>query len=578
MRPKRPARWGRTTGVDGSVGGEAWELGSSLTQPEAIQWSNRLRFETRDGTVCRGKDSGPIENSRFDDERSSAIQAQVDATVRLRESRHHNGWKPERCDLDRIDSAPASRQTVERSDSHLETVTRSCVLFGEACTLRRPDPENAGRLNDLVLLSQLNFDRRWHTVVRTTASGRSVAIPSPPPPPPPWPSRPPIHVSRSHLVSRTMAELLRNRQHSHPRRRWISAASPIRLGLLLAAMIMFVGTVVAAQAIDRGTVLQATLDRLARRGEILVDTRPPPSRRAAVPHLQRRQLFNNPTSSSSAAEESSTSASSPSSGPSDSPAQSTSDTDPNAANSPMPTAFDSNLGDNFTANSCSEFFETFLANPQFEECLPFSLLLQNSNSFFQAERSFFRITQVLEEMCNVDFDACSGLMGQLARDIRRNANCGDDYADGNPLVVQAYNGMQAYAPLYEAGCHKSSSGSYCFADAITNSASPGDAYVYFVALGSAMPGGSRPTCTSCLQDTMATFAAAASNDSQPVHENYASTAQLINLGCGPNFVNATIPPPSSSWAISTPVPSPLIVSFSTVLASLMLVVLRDWIL
>ena len=91
MRPKRPARWGRTTGVDGSVGGEAWELGSPLTQPEAIQWSNRLRFETRDGTVCRGKDSGPIENSRFDDERSSAIQAQVDATVRLRESRHHNG-------------------------------------------------------------------------------------------------------------------------------------------------------------------------------------------------------------------------------------------------------------------------------------------------------------------------------------------------------------------------------------------------------------------------------------------------------------------------------------------------------
>ena len=69
-------------------------------------------------------------------------------------------------------------------------------------------------------------------------------------------------------------------------------------------------------------------------------------------------------------------------------------------------------------------------------------------------------------MCNVDFDACSGLMGQLARDIRRNANCGDDYADGNPLVVQAYNGMQAYAPLYEAGCHKSSSGSYCTYESI----------------------------------------------------------------------------------------------------------------
>lgn len=383
-----------------------------------------------------------------------------------------------------------------------------------------------------------------------------------------------------------MAELLRNRQHSHPRRRWTSAACPTRLGFLLATMIIFVGTVVAAQAMDdRGTLLRATLDRLERRGEILVDTRTPPSPWAAVAHLQRRQIFSNPTRSSSSTEEAATSAaeassgaSSPSTTPSDSPAPSSLDTDPDASSSPMPSAFDSNLGANFTADSCSEFFEAFLANDEFEACLPLSLLLQNSNSFFQAGRSVVRITEVLRAMCDVDVERCSGLMGRLADDIKKDDNCGLDYDDENPLVLQAYKGMQAYQPLARAGCLRSSSGSFCFADAITNSASPSDAYVYFVALGSAMPGGSRPTCTSCLQNTMAEFALAARTKTQPVSDNYASTAQLINLGCGPNFVNATIPPRRGSAATLTPVPSPLFASFSTVLASLVLVVLRDWIL
>ena len=50
------------------------------------------------------------------------------------------------------------------------------------------------------------------------------------------------------------------------------------------------------------------------------------------------------------------------------------------------------------------------------------------------------------------------------------------------------------------------------------------------------------SCTSCLQDSMSIFATAASNASQPASRNYLATAQLINLSCGPNFVNATIPP------------------------------------
>lgn len=43
---------------------------------------------------------------------------------------------------------------------------------------------------------------------------------------------------------------------------------------------------------------------------------------------------------------------------------------------PLPQPFDTNLGSNFTAQSCPAFFETFLKNQTFQDCLPFSLLLQ----------------------------------------------------------------------------------------------------------------------------------------------------------------------------------------------------------
>jgi len=48
--------------------------------------------------------------------------------------------------------------------------------------------------------------------------------------------------------------------------------------------------------------------------------------------------------------------------------------------SSLPHPFDSSMGNNFTAPSCPAFFETFLSNDTFNECLPLSLLLQVSNT------------------------------------------------------------------------------------------------------------------------------------------------------------------------------------------------------
>jgi hypothetical protein len=52
-------------------------------------------------------------------------------------------------------------------------------------------------------------------------------------------------------------------------------------------------------------------------------------------------------------------------------------------------------------------------------------------------------------------------MDGFARDLRQDANCAVDYTNDNPQVIQAYNGLLAYEPLYQASCLRDSEGSYC---------------------------------------------------------------------------------------------------------------------
>ncbi|KAF1814910.1 hypothetical protein P152DRAFT_391388 [Eremomyces bilateralis CBS 781.70] len=220
--------------------------------------------------------------------------------------------------------------------------------------------------------------------------------------------------------------------------------------------------------------------------------------------------------------------------------------------SSLPLPFDTSLGSNFTSPSCPTFFKTFLSDPTFQSCLPFSLLLQNSQGFFQASKSAFRITSILDATCNVDVNACASYMGQLGSQIRKTESCGADFNRENPLVLQAYRGLVSYQPLYQAGCLRDSSGNYCYANAITNASSSTDSYPYYLPLGMTMPGGARPTCNTCLESIMAIFANAAQNGTQPVSQTYASAAKQINLGCGPDFVNTTVTVRTS--AASTPSP------------------------
>jgi hypothetical protein len=210
------------------------------------------------------------------------------------------------------------------------------------------------------------------------------------------------------------------------------------------------------------------------------------------------------------------------------------------SSSPFPSPFET-LANNFTSASCPQFFANFLSNSTFKSCYAISLLLQNSQAFFHVAGSAVSLDQVVQTSCSANATKCSTYMSQLASDLIGSSACGQDYNLGNSVVMQAYAGMIAYAPIYHAACLKDpATENFCFTEAATNDTNVTDYYVYFLPLGMPLPGSSRPTCNACLQATMEVFQQSALIKGQPLTQTYIPAAEQINIGCGPGFVNDTV--------------------------------------
>jgi hypothetical protein len=175
-------------------------------------------------------------------------------------------------------------------------------------------------------------------------------------------------------------------------------------------------------------------------------------------------------------------------------------------------------------------------------------------SFFQAQKSLVRITQVLDASCSANVTTCGRLMDTFATNITSSSACASDMSTGNPLVSQAHTGLLAYKPLYTATCLKNQiSKSYCFAEAITNASNPSDNYLYYLPLNITLPGGSQPTCNSCLQNTMAVYSAATADRTSALASDYVNAAMQVNVNCGPTFTNASLAAAATSGASPTPI-------------------------
>lgn len=235
----------------------------------------------------------------------------------------------------------------------------------------------------------------------------------------------------------------------------------------------------------------------------------------------------------------------------------------------LPLPFDTSLGSNFTNTACPAYFQKFLNDNTFLSCLPVSLLLQNSMSFFQAAKSSALLKKTLDKSCSASLAVCSPLMAKLADDLISQSNCQADYTRQNPLVMQAYAGLRSYEPLYQATCLKSSSNSnsdYCFVEAMSTP-NADDSLPYYTAVGLQLPIGSKPTCSTCLKNTMTVFAGYAVQKDQPLSNTYLGSATEINAVCGSGFASTQVK------SVSKVATNNAIKSSTTGFASVFLVVL-----
>ncbi|KAL4938111.1 hypothetical protein BDV06DRAFT_201730 [Aspergillus oleicola] len=207
----------------------------------------------------------------------------------------------------------------------------------------------------------------------------------------------------------------------------------------------------------------------------------------------------------------------------------------------FPTAFDTSLTNNFTTTTCPTFFKSFLSDSSFTNCHAISTLLRDSTSFFHTLTSAASTSLVLDTACAADVSSCTETMSNLASDLLDDSNCGQDYADGNPLVTNAYYDMIVYEPIYRATCLQNpESQNYCFVDAVTNASNPADYDVYSLPYGSTISSKPLPTCGACLQATLDVFSKWAQVEDQPLAQSYLPSANVVNEKCGAGFANVNI--------------------------------------
>lgn len=250
-----------------------------------------------------------------------------------------------------------------------------------------------------------------------------------------------------------------------------------------------------------------------------------------------------------------------------------------AAASPLPSPFDGALAANFsTGQSCPNFINAFLSNATFKACYPLSLLLQGSQSFFEAERSIFAITKVLDAACDADVTMCTDYFNSLAKSLIDDSNCGREYERQNALVVLAYKGMKTYEVVYKATCltnADTNSSAYCFANAITNASTASNVYLYYLPFNSTLPTYAVPACGSCTQQTMQIYQAATSNRKAEIANTYQSAAEQINSDCGDNFINTSLAAAATNSGTTT---SLYPASSSLLLFSFLIMTISHWIL
>ncbi|CAK9781142.1 hypothetical protein CC85DRAFT_282482 [Cutaneotrichosporon oleaginosum] len=217
---------------------------------------------------------------------------------------------------------------------------------------------------------------------------------------------------------------------------------------------------------------------------------------------------------------------------------------PPAAPNPVPTPLDTSISSSLSGE-CMSYLTNLLSNSTFLSCLPFSLLLQTSNSFRSqlnaavGSGNFSYINDLIAYASSPapDAETCDRVFAGYAEAVKERAHCGNDLNNGIPVARQARRGLGNYAAVRTAvGLVNPDSGSYCYLEAVATER-PDDAYLWQLPMGNILPAASTPTCSKCSALVMNHWATWSANTTTLNGTMINSAASTINAKCGATFVS-----------------------------------------
>ncbi|KAL0570718.1 hypothetical protein V5O48_011237 [Marasmius crinis-equi] len=211
---------------------------------------------------------------------------------------------------------------------------------------------------------------------------------------------------------------------------------------------------------------------------------------------------------------------------------------------PFPQPFDSDFGQNFSAQSCYDFFANMTNTQPFRSCRPFGMLVGGSDSFVKASESLETLNAVIWGTCNTNiaYADCIGNVNWFSTALQ--SSCAKELSENNARVVSVLGALESYPLYHRLGCLVDpASNTYCYLNAVHNS-NPADVYLYGIGLGKPFPsrGKANPSCSACSRQVLGVYAAAVGNGT-------GNDKALLGDMALTNLQN-TYSPAASSWSES----------------------------
>lgn len=205
---------------------------------------------------------------------------------------------------------------------------------------------------------------------------------------------------------------------------------------------------------------------------------------------------------------------------------------------PFPQAFDSGIVQNFSTSTCASFFANMTSAAPFRTCRPFSLLLESSGAFINAQTNLTLLNSIIWGTCNTPtpYEQCKANMVWFATSLQ--TNCAQELKERNVLVANTLIGFQAFEILHTASCQSDPNAhTYCYLTAARDS-NPADLFIYTLPLGIHIPKSSSPTCSACSKSVMSVYAdvlRSGGTGSSVLKTTFYEALSICQSGCGTDF-------------------------------------------